>query len=164
MAATTVADVMDGAGMTVGGFYAHFPSKDELMAESVSSAICQSMDLLKIAAGDKRGAEWIEAVSKSYLSRAHRDNPSVGCPLPATAAEMANATDTVRQAFASSIDTVADEIAGHEEEAGLARPREEALAALALMVGGMTLARALKGTPRSDEVLKACRDHIKKSF
>ena len=73
MSATTVSDVMEGAGMTVGGFYAHFPSKDDLMAESLSSALCQSRDSLESAAGDKTGADWLEAFSKSYLSRAHRD-------------------------------------------------------------------------------------------
>jgi TetR/AcrR family transcriptional regulator, transcriptional repressor for nem operon len=151
---------MGGAGMTVGGFYAHFPSKDALVAETVSSSLCQSLEELNAAAGDKRGAEWLEAASRSYLSRAHRDNPSSGCPLPATAGEIANADETVKEALAAEIDAITREIASHEEEAGLPEPRGEALAALAMMVGGLTLARALKGTPRSDEVLKACRDHI----
>lgn len=164
MSATTVSDVMEGAGMTVGGFYAHFHSKDDLMAESVSSALCQSRDSLESAAGDKTGADWLEAFSKSYLSRAHRDNPSAGCPLPATLGEMANASDAVTQALASSVETLVSDLARHEQEAGQARPREEALATLALMIGGVTLARALKETPGSDEVLKACRSHLKKSL
>lgn len=160
ISATTVSGVMGGAGMTVGGFYAHFSSKDDLVAQSLSSALCQSIDILKMAAGDKTGSDWLKAVSRSYLSRAHRDNPSAGCPLPATAAEISNAADSVRCAFSTEVDAIVGEIAAHEEEAGLARPHEEALAVLAMMVGGMTLARALKGTPQSDEVLKACRDHI----
>jgi len=151
---------MGGAGMTVGGFYAHFPSKDALMAETVSSSLCQSLEELKEVGGDKRGADWLEAASRSYLSRAHRDNPSSGCPLPATAGEIANAGEDVRKALADEIDAITREIASHEQEAGLAEPRGEALAALAMMFGGLTLARALKGTPQSDEVLKACRDHI----
>ncbi len=148
--------------MTVGGFYAHFPSKDELVTESMSSALCQSTDTLKAAAGDRSGTEWLRAVSRSYLSRAHRDNPSAGCPLPAAAGELANASEQVRRAFASDVDTLVNDISVHAEEAGFQHPRGEALAALALMMGGMTLARALKGTPLSDEVLKACRDHIER--
>lgn len=148
----------------MGGFYAHFDSKDELMARSMSSAICQSMDLLRGAAGNKTGADWIRNVSRSYLSRAHRDNRSDGCPLPANVSEIANAGDTVRSAFASEVDAIVGEMTIHEEEAGFLRPRDEAFAALAIMVGGMTLARALEGTPQSDEVLKACRRHIGRSL
>jgi TetR/AcrR family transcriptional regulator, transcriptional repressor for nem operon len=162
IAGTSVSEVMGGAGMTVGGFYAHFPSKDELVAETISSALSQSLEGLKAGAGDKRGAEWLKAAARSYLSRAHRDNPTAGCPLPATAGEMANTTKTVRRALGSEIDAIAAEIATHEEEAGQARPRQEALATLAMMVGGLTLARALRETPLSDEVLKSCRSHMER--
>ncbi|MFH1150860.1 MAG: TetR/AcrR family transcriptional regulator [Actinomycetota bacterium] len=157
---TSVAEVMDGAGMTVGGFYAHFPSKDALVAETVTEAMCQARANLCAAAGDSRGAEWLRAAARSYLSRAHRDNPSLGCPLPATAGEIARADVPVRRALAAGIEEVAGEIATHEREAGRDESRAEALAALAMMVGGLTLARAIEGTPLSDELLKACRDHI----
>jgi TetR/AcrR family transcriptional regulator, transcriptional repressor for nem operon len=162
IAGTSVSEVMGGAGMTVGGFYAHFSSKDALVTETVSSSLCQSLEGLKAAAGDKRGAKWLKAATRSYLSRVHRDNPSAGCPLPATAGEIANADVTVRRAVAAEVDTIAAEIAAHEEEAGQARPREESLAALAMMVGGLTLSRALRETPLSDEILKACRGHMER--
>lgn len=150
--------------MTVGGFYAHFPSKDELIAESVREAMRGSMELLDLSSGGRRGAGWIESASRRYLSRSHRDNPSLGCPLPATASEVANAPAVIREAFGSSIDAAVDGIAVHLAESGLENPRGEAIAVLALMLGGMTLARALKGTPGSDEVLEACREHIKGSY
>jgi TetR/AcrR family transcriptional repressor of nem operon len=162
IAGTSVSEVMGGADMTVGGFYAHFSSKDALVAETVSTSLGRSLEGLKAAAGDKRGAEWLKAATRSYLSRAHRDNPSLGCPLPATAGEIANSDVTVRQALAVQIDAIAEEITAHEAEAGSSNPRDDSLAAIATMVGGLTLARALKGTPQSDRILKACRDHIER--
>lgn len=160
ISATSVADVMDGAGMTVGGFYAHFPSKDALVAETVRSALCESVEGRTLAAGDRWGADWVRTVSRAYLSRAHRDNPGAGCPLPATAGEIAAADEPVKEALAEGVEFNIREISLHLEEAGSSEARSEALASLAMMVGGLTLARAVKGTPLSDELLKACRDHI----
>lgn len=157
---TSVAEVMEGAGMTVGGFYAHFPSKEALVAETVSEALCGSRERFEAAAGDTLGADWLRAVARAYLSRAHRDNPQAGCPLPATAGEIANADASVRQAFSSELNQIAGLIASHETEAGVAEPRAEALAGLSTMVGGLTLSRALGNTAFSDEILLACRRHI----
>ncbi|MHB8895883.1 MAG: TetR/AcrR family transcriptional regulator [Candidatus Geothermincolia bacterium] len=161
---TSVADVMGGAGMTVGGFYAHFPSKQELVAETLRSSLRKSRCLLDSYAGEKSGAEWVEAVVNSYLSRSHRDNPKTGCPLPATTGELAAADIAVREVLAEEIDIDVSDMAERLKDAGVDKPRGEALAALSIMVGGLTLARALKGTPLSDEVLKACRDHVKRSM
>ncbi len=160
IAGTSVAGVMDGAGMTVGGFYAHFPSKQALVIEALRSSFREAAELLQTGLEDRRGAEWIEAVAHRYLSRAHRDAPVHGCPLPATAGEIAHADQPVRDALAVEIDSFVSELEPKLGEAGVASPRGEALASLSLMVGGMTLARALNGTPLSDEVLRACRGHV----
>jgi TetR/AcrR family transcriptional regulator, transcriptional repressor for nem operon len=163
ISATSVSSVMEGAGMTVGGFYAHFPSKESMVAEALEAALRESHAPLTAGLEDKSGAEVIEAVSRRYLSRAHRDNPEHGCPIPATAAEVARAQGPARDAFAGEIDSLADQLESKYNEAGVDSSREEALAALSLMVGGLTLARSLAGTPLSDEVLKACRKHIARS-
>lgn len=157
---TSIADVMEGAGMTVGGFYAHFPSKQSLVAEALKETLRQSCERLEAYAGDEQGADRIKAIAGSYLSRAHRDMPKIGCPLPATLGDIARADDVVRQVFASEIDDQMSLIEQHLQEADRDEPRGEALAILATMVGGLTIARALKGTELSDEVLKACRSHI----
>ena len=162
IAGTSVSEVMSGAGMTVGGFYAHFPSKEALVAETVSSALCESLDGLKAAAGDRTGAEWLEVVTRSYLSRAHRDNPEAGCPLPATIGEIARADSSVREALAEEIGISVEELASHLREAGFDNPNGEGLALMSTMVGGLTLARALQGTPLCDEFLLACREHIER--
>lgn len=160
----SVADVMEGAGMTVGGFYAHFPSKRSLVAEALREALRRSRGLLAAGLAGKEGAAWVKAMARGYLSRQHRDNPQAGCPLPATLGEVAREDAQVREALAGEIGGMADEIASHLEAAGSRDPRGEALAALSTMVGGLTLARALAGTPLSDAVLLACRHHIERSF
>lgn len=157
-----MSEVMDGAGMTVGGFYAHFPSKEALVAETVSCALEESRQGLGVIAGGKHGADWLKAVERSYLSRRHRDNARSGCPLPATAGEIAAADQSVRDALAREVYLMTNGMADHLVEAGSMEPESEAFAFLATMVGGLSLARALKGTPLSDKVLKACRDHIER--
>ncbi len=156
---TSVAEVMSGAELTVGGFYAHFRSKEALVAETLRDALHESRSRLAAAAGGKSGADWVRAVSRTYLSRAHRDNPEPGCPLPATAGEAAQAGREVREALAGELDLLAEDMAQHLRE-----DRSEALALASTMVGGLTLARAVTGTPLSDEILAACRDHISRNL
>lgn len=160
----SVAEVMDGAGMTVGGFYAHFPSKRSLVAEALKETFRKSRELLAAAAGARKGSDWVNAVARSYLSRQHRDNPRLGCPLPATLGEVAREDEEVRMALADEIGASVEEMAKRLEEAGVEDPRGEALAVLATMIGGLTLARALKGDALSDRVLQACRRHIERSL
>lgn len=160
----SVSDVMEGAGMTVGGFYAHFPSKQALMAEALHAAMRKSRALLTSAASGKRGADWLRAVAKSYLSRSHRDHPEGGCPLPANLGEIARGDPAVREVLAGEIADMAGELASHLEAGGTADPKGEALAMMATMIGGLTLSRALGGDPLSDEVLQACRRHIDSSL
>lgn len=159
----SVANVMEGAGMTVGGFYAHFPSKQSLMAETLRETLRRSRDRLDALAAGKRGADWVKAVAKGYLSRAHRDHPEIGCPLPATLSEITREDAAVREALEEEIETAAGELGSRLKEAGIEDPRGEALAVLAIMIGGLTLARALRGTDLSDAVLQACRKHIERS-
>ncbi len=146
--------------MTVGGFYAHFRSKEALVAETLHDALHESRGRLAAAAAGKTGFDWVRAVSRAYLSRAHRDAPDAGCPLPAAAGEAALAGDEVREAIAEELDGLAEDLAAQLREAGVAASRREALALVSTMVGGLTLARAAAGTPLSDELLQACRDHI----
>jgi TetR/AcrR family transcriptional repressor of nem operon len=160
----SVAEVMERAGMTVGGFYAHFPSKQSLVAETMRETLRQSRSRMEEGADDMRGEEWVLAVARSYLSRAHRDHPEEGCPLPTTLGELTREEPVVRKVLADELDRTVLEIASHLEEAGVDDPRGEALATLALMVGGLTLARALKGEALSDAVLKACRNHLEHSL
>jgi TetR/AcrR family transcriptional repressor of nem operon len=157
----SVAEVMKGAGLTVGGFYAHFASKDELVQASLRHAMRERWTELFDALGDLRGAEAVAFFVRRYLSRTHRDHPAEGCPLPAVVGETAAADRSVR-------DALADELVRNAEVFGErldgTNRRQRALALVALMYGGLGLARALAGTPLSDEVLKACRDFARQAF
>lgn len=158
----SVAEVMEGAGMTVGGFYAHFPSKRTLVAETLRDVLRRSRSMLAASAGEKRGAEWVKAVARGYLSRQHRDDPRAGCPLPATLGEISREDAEVREALAAELGVTVEEMASRLEEAGVEDPRGEALALFSIMVGGLTLARALREDALSDRILLACRRHIER--
>lgn len=157
----SVAEVMKGAGLTVGGFYAHFASKDELVDASLRHAMRQMWDQLLPTVGSARGAEAVAAIVRRYLSRTHRDHPAEGCPLPAVVGDAAQASPMIR-------DALADELGRNAETLGALlhgdRRRHKALALVALMYGGLGLARALAGTPLSDEILEACRAFARQAF
>jgi TetR/AcrR family transcriptional repressor of nem operon len=149
----SVAEVMRGAGLTVGGFYAHFSSKDALVESLLRSTMGQVRESLLSSAGDLPARERVERTLERYLSAEHRDHPERGCPVPAALSEVTRQSIAVRRAFAQEIDK-------HLAVSG-ASSRQAALATLALMYGGLALARALKDTPLSDEVLKACLEYAR---
>ena len=142
LAAASVSRVMRGAGLTIGGFYAHFRSKRAMDAEVVQATL-----------GDS-SIPW--SVDR-YLTAAHRDNAQHGCAFPAMLSELARADEPTRMAMARALDARARELTGPARGRRGAAARERALAALALCVGGLALARAMRGHPASDEVLTACR-------
>lgn len=154
VAQASVADVMEGAGLTVGGFYAHFESKDALVEATLRRAMTELRPVLLREL--ERASEWrrLEVVLQRYLSRDHRDNPPGGCPLPAMVAELSGSGEAGRKALAEEFEQNVRLIAG----ADTPEARQRMLGLLALMVGGVALSRALRGTPLSDELLKACRD------
>lgn len=144
--ASSVQDVMKGAGLTVGGFYGHFASKEDLFASTIRERAARAWDALL------GSAQRIEDVTRRYVSRAHRDQPESGCLLPATAA------DASRPGGAPYREALAEEVAHFVETLeAMGLRRAEALKQLALMHGAVSLARALKGTPLSDELLTAAR-------
>lgn len=142
LAAASVSRVMRGAGLTIGGFYAHFRSKRAMDAEVVQATL-----------GDS-SIPW--SVDR-YLTAAHRDNAQHGCAFPAMLSELARADEPTRMAMARALDARARELTGSARGRRGAAARERALATLALCVGGLALARAMRGHPASDEVLTACR-------
>jgi TetR/AcrR family transcriptional repressor of nem operon len=148
-----VADVMKGAGLTVGGFYAHFGSKEELVDETLRRAGNALRERLFARLEAKPAEDRAEVILKRYLSAAHRDEQSLGCPLPAVAGEVATTAPEHRASLAEVVEEMRDGLADHLPK----NRRSIALGLVALMVGGLTLARALRGTELSDEVIRACR-------
>jgi TetR/AcrR family transcriptional repressor of nem operon len=155
IAGANVADVMKGAGLTVGGFYAHFESKKALVDETLRTAIRETRAKLTSGLEGKSPVERVETVLARYLSAAHRDEPSEGCPFPAVASEIATSERAYAKTLASELPAWTQLPPGLELEGISARTLTFGL--MALMVGGLTLARALRGTPLSDEVLASSR-------
>src|SRR6267142_2866515 len=151
--AASVPRVMGGAGLTTGGFYAHFQSKTAMDVEIVRTMLRPLHGLEGL--DDVPSFDWLQRAVKRYLSVAHRDNLE-GCPYPAVLSEIASAPDEVRRAFAEALERRVAAFEPHVPgTAVLARQR--ALATMALTIGGLLLARAAQGQPISKEMLMACR-------
>src|ERR1700733_9824093 len=151
-----LADIMKAADLTHGGFYGHFASKDDLVAQASQRAMARAaVNWEKVIANapDKPYAALLE----QYLSPRHRDDPGKGCAFAALSSDAARSSKSVRKAFAeglqSLIDILADAVPGHSKAAR----RRKALAAMAGLVGALTLARAVGDAPLSDEILDAAR-------
>lgn len=156
---TSVAEVMRGAGRTVGGFYAHFRSKDALVGETLRVTMRNLRSQLFADLDRLEPSERLVTVLRWYLSRSHRDNPAGGCALPAVVSEIAQGSDAAHEALASELAAFAEELEDLYPRGRNARSRQRGLATLALLFGGLTLARAVRGTPLSDQILQACRDY-----
>lgn len=142
---TSVLDVMRGAGLTPGAFYAHFADKGELVAEAFSVALADGLALVDGAAGGTSGEQAVVGIVRRYLSQGHAEQPASGCPLPALVGDRA-----------VSPDLIAEGLRALEARVGAAAGREGTLALVTLLIGGQVLARALAGRPEAEEVLAAC--------
>jgi TetR/AcrR family transcriptional repressor of nem operon len=157
IAGARVADVMKGAGLTVGGFYAHFASKESLVDEIIRRTAAHTRSRLFAGLEDKDEKDRARLVLERYLSAAHRDEREEGCPFPAIVGEVATAAPEHRDVLGEQISSFASELGSLLPSAEASERRHLALGLFALMYGGLALARALRGTPLSDEVLRACR-------
>jgi TetR/AcrR family transcriptional repressor of nem operon len=153
--ASSVMDVMKGAGLTVGGFYSHYDSKEELFVETLkNTASANWSHLLKSARGDSPRSRTLSVI-RQYLSRKHRDNKETGCLLPSTATEIAQQGEPYRTALERELSGFLDSFANMIDAS--AESRDKALGLIALMYGALSLSRAVAGTRLSDEFLKAGR-------
>ncbi|MSO64441.1 MAG: TetR/AcrR family transcriptional regulator [Alphaproteobacteria bacterium] len=157
LAGTTIDDLMAGAGLTRGSFYAHFGDKDAALAAAAEQSLREVRAALGegLAGGDD--SAWLYGATARYLGRHHRDQPEGGCPLPAIAAEASRGQSSLRRTLADGIGTYQSAIVAHLGGVAAAERGERALGILALYVGGLLLARLVPDAARSDEVLRACR-------
>lgn len=151
-----VADVMEGAGLTVGGFYAHFASKEALVDEALRRTSAKLRAHLLKGIEDKPKDARAIVLLKRYLSVAHRDEYVHGCPMPAVLGEVGTTKPEHAPVVAEQIEALADELADHLPDAPIPK-RHMVLGLVAMMVGALSIARATKGTPLSEDVLKAAR-------
>jgi TetR/AcrR family transcriptional repressor of nem operon len=152
-----IADVMKGAALTVGGFYAHFSSKDELVDETLRRTSATLRDRLFARLDEKPEADRAEVILERYLSADHRDGGAPGCPMPAVVGEVGTTAPQHRPIVAEQVQGLVEGLAQRLPAGGIVPRRLLAIGLIALMYGGVSLSRAVKGTELSDEVLRACR-------
>ena len=151
IAAVGVANLMSGIGLTQGGFYNHFESKDDLAREAL--VISSGATIRRLGEAGQ-----LQAIVNWYLSPAHRDNPGKGCPAATLAPEVARGSDNLRHSFTESLqETLAVLRSCLPGKLTPARKRATAMAMFASMVGTMSLARAVDDPAVSSELLAAGR-------
>lgn len=152
--------VMSRAGLTHGGFYAHFASKDDLVAAACDEGFSEAgLELVDRVAESAPGDE-LRQIIRAYLSRAHRDDPSTGCMLPSLTPEVGRASAEVRAGFTAAVLAYARKLAGYLPAHAGQTPEEREAAALALlagMAGALQLARAVDDRTLSDRILLDAR-------
>src|SRR5262245_14633708 len=155
-----VGDVMTRAGLTHGGFYAHFDSKADLLREALDYAAEQTLEALSKPLADVPSEDRWRTAIDSYLSPAHVAHPEVGCPLASLGAEVARADSTTRKRLTN---VVRGRLSCMRQLVPQGRPRavadEEVIGSAACMLGGVILARAVGGKEAS-AILSACREFI----
>ncbi len=156
-----VAGLMAKVGLTHGGFYAHFKSKDDLVAQAISRMFEDSKAMFLLSTEGREPAEGLTAFLDYYLSPRHRDETSRGCPLPRLSSELARLPLPARERFAAGAARLTDQIAGSMEKLGIAEPELTATAVVSEAVGALAMARAVPDRKRSDWILEASRTSIK---
>jgi TetR/AcrR family transcriptional repressor of nem operon len=147
--------LMKETGLTHGGFYAHFKSKDALIAEAIDAAFQQTIERLQRAAEAAPDKTPRRAFMDEYLSEGHRDDPSVGCVIAALGTETARLKPTVREHIDKNLEAMLA-LLTDDEKGRDARP--DTLRALATAIGAVVLARTVRSKQLSKEVLEAARE------
>jgi TetR/AcrR family transcriptional repressor of nem operon len=154
--ATSVADVMVAAGMTNGGFYRHFRSKDEMIALAIGAAFAELAGRYD-GRSEQDGAEAaMSAYVEEYLSEGHLEHPELGCPMASAGAEAARNAGVFAQDFAAGAEEMIKRLATGSH-GGDTPDRAKAIRCLATLVGAVVIARAVGRSPLRDEILAACK-------
>ncbi len=152
-----VADVMAKAGLTHGGFYAHFPSKDALVAAAIGAMFEEREALILDATAGRGPVEALGLYVRYYLSRAHRDARHSGCPIAALASDLPRLETAARERYAEGVRRVRALIAAPFAALGHADAEARADSMLAELVGALAMARAETDPKRSDQILAHCK-------
>jgi TetR/AcrR family transcriptional regulator, transcriptional repressor for nem operon len=159
-----VAAVMGKAGLTHGGFYAHFESKDDLVAAAIGQMFEEARGNWERLTQAKQPAAALAAYIDFYLSAAHRDAVSAGCPIPILAPESRRLGKPSRDQFAAGVSRLTERLRSQLELLGTPTAADEASSMLAEMIGALALARAEQDGARSDAILNASKQRLKTRF
>ena len=157
---TGVADIMKDAGMTHGGFYAHFASREAMLAEAADRAGAEGVAALTRIAAGAPPQQAQQALLRAYLSKAHVESAETGCPVVALGSEMPRQAPEVRRAATCRIKELIDLVARQSPDWGQPGAHEHALVTVATMVGALLLARAVDDPRLSDALREATLKHL----
>jgi TetR/AcrR family transcriptional regulator, transcriptional repressor for nem operon len=160
---TGVADIMKAAGLTHGGFYAHFPSREAMLAEAADRAGGESVAAMqRVIASTPQQA--LMAMAQAYLSKEHVNEIETGCATAALCSEMPRQAPEVRRAATRRIKEMIDLVARQSPEWGKPGAHERALVTIATLVGTLALARAVDDPRLSDALCQAALQHLAPSL
>jgi AcrR family transcriptional regulator len=157
---TGVAEIMKEAGLTHGGFYAHFESREEMLAEAADRAGADGMALLARVAAAAPPKKALEAMLRAYLSKEHIEGAETGCAIAALGSEMPRQAPKVRRVATRRIKEMIDLVARQSPNWGKPGAHERALVTVAAALGALVLARAVDDPQLSDAVRKAALHHL----
>ena len=155
-----VADLMKEAGLTHGGFYGHFSSKDDLIAEAAALALTRSLALLSHFP-ERTSGDPLAAIAGAYLSTQHRDDPGTGCLLAALGSDVSRQGPAVRRAVTDHTRAAVELLTKLVPGKAKAARRQKAISTYATLVGAMVIARAVDNRKLSDEILEAAQKSVK---
>jgi TetR/AcrR family transcriptional regulator, transcriptional repressor for nem operon len=155
-----VADLMKEAGLTHGGFYAHFDSREALVIEAFNYAMDRANERWRKIAEQTPSDKRLSTIIESYLSPLHRDDPGHGCAVPSLGAEIARESPKTRKAFAAKLEQMIDMMADQILDVPRKTARKQAMATLATMMGTMVLSRIAGNGEFSEQILSAGREAV----
>jgi TetR/AcrR family transcriptional regulator, transcriptional repressor for nem operon len=155
-----VADLMKDAGLTHGGFYAHFDSREALVIEAFAHAMDRSTERWRKIGETTPPDKRLAMIVDSYLTPVHRDDPGHGCAIPTLGAEIARESPKTRKAFAAKLDQMIDMMADQISDVSRKAARKQATSAIATMMGTLVMARVAGTGEFSEEILAAGREAV----
>lgn len=153
-----VADLMKEAGLTHGGFYAHFDSREALVIEAFGYAMDRSIERWRKVAEATPPEKRFSTIVENYLTTVHRDDPGHGCAVPALGAEIARESLKTRKAFSAKLEQMVEMMADQVPDVPRKTARKQAIAALTTMMGTLVLSRIAGNGEFSDEILSSGRE------
>ena len=153
-----VADLMKEAGLTHGGFYAHFDSREALVIEAFAYAMDRSVEHWRKLAAETPQEKRLSTIVDAYVSTVHRDDPGRGCAVPTLGAEIARESAKTRRAFSAKLEQLIDVMADQIPDVPRKTARRQAMGMLATMMGTLVMSRVAGSGELSDEILASGRE------
>jgi TetR/AcrR family transcriptional repressor of nem operon len=157
---TGVADIMKDAGLTHGGFYAHFDSREAMLAEAADRAGANGLEILESAAANAPPQKALQAMLQAYLSKEQVEGVETGCAVAALGSEMPRQAPAVRRAATRRIKETIDLVARQSPDWGQPGAHERALVTVSAMLGALVLARAVDDSKLSNALREAALRHF----